>query len=72
MHNHLLIVRNKVIFPLRWKNWKENQQKRKNEEDLFSSDEDNRSNFIVDEIISKLDVNKLEKDQLVSKSMEAW
>ena len=26
----------------------------------------------MDEIISKLDVNKLEKDQLVSKSMEAW
>ena len=26
----------------------------------------------MDEIISKLDVNKLVKDQLVSKSMEAW
>ena len=47
-------------------------EKKKNEEDLFSSDEDNRSISIVDEIISKLDVNKLEKDQLVSKSMEAW
>ena len=45
---------------------------KKNEEELFSSDEDNRSISIVDEIISKLDVNKLEKDQLVSKSMEAW
>ena len=42
--------------------------KKKNEED----DEDNSSISIVDEIISKLDVNKLEKDQLVSKSMEAW
>ena len=47
-------------------------EKKKNEEDLLSSDEDNRSTSIVDEIISKLDVNKLEKDQLVSKSMEAW
>ena len=46
-------------------------EKKKNEEDLFSSNEDNRSTSIVDEI-SKLDVNKLEKDQLVSKSMEAW
>ena len=46
-------------------------EKKKNE-DLFSSNEDNRSISIVDEIISKLDVNKLEKDQLVSKSMEAW
>ena len=47
-------------------------EKKNNEEDLFSSDEDNGSISIVDEIISKLDVNKLEKDQLVSKSMEAW
>ena len=47
-------------------------EKKKNEEDLFSSNEDNGSISIVDEIISKLDVNKLEKDQLVSKSMEAW
>ena len=47
-------------------------KKKKNEEDLFSSDEDNGSISIVDEIISKLDVNKLVKDQLVSKSMEAW
>ena len=47
-------------------------KKIKNEEDLFSSDEDNGSISIVDEIISKLDVNKLVKDQLVSKSMEAW
>ena len=46
--------------------------KKKNEEDLFSSDVDNRSISIVDEIISKFDVNKLEKDQLVSKSMQAW
>ena len=42
-------------------------EKKKNEED-----EDNRSTSIEDEIIRKLDVNKLEKDQLVSKSMEAW
>ena len=47
-------------------------EKKTNEEDLFSSDEDNGSISIVDEIISKLDINKLEKDQLVSKSMEAW
>ena len=47
-------------------------KKKKNEEHLFSSDEDNGSFSIVDEIISKLDVNKLVKDQLVSKSMEAW
>ena len=47
-------------------------QKKKNEEDLFSSNEDNRSTSIVDEILSKLDVSKLEKDELVSKSMEAW
>ena len=43
-------------------------EKKKNEEDLFSSDEDSGSISIVDEIISKLDVNKLEKDQL----LEAW
>ena len=47
-------------------------EKKKNEEDLFSSDEDDGSISIVDEIISKLDVNKLVKDQLVSKSIEAW
>ena len=47
-------------------------KKKKNEEDLFPSDEENGSISIVDEIISKLDVNKLVKDQLVSKSMEAW
>ena len=46
--------------------------KKKNEEDLFSSDEENQSISIEDDIISKLDVNKLEKDQLVSKSMEVW
>ena len=50
----------------------EGNSAKKNEEDLFSSDEENGSISIVDEIISKLDVNKLEKDQLVSKSMEAW
>ena len=47
-------------------------RKKKNEEDLFPSDEDNGSISIVNEIISKLDVNKLVEDQLVSKSMEAW
>ena len=46
-------------------------EKKKNE--FFSSDEENRSNFIVDDIISKLDVSNLDvKDQLVSKSMEAF
>ena len=47
-------------------------KKKKNEEDLFPSNEKSGSISIVDEIISKLDVNKLVKDQLVSKSMEAW
>ena len=37
-------------------------------EELFFSNDENRTNSIVDEIISKLDV----KDQLMSKSMEAW
>ena len=50
-------------------------EKKKNEE-LFSSDDENRSNSIVDDIISKLDVSNLVvkdvKDQLVSKSMEAF
>ena len=50
-------------------------EKKKNEE-LFSGDDKNRSNSIVDDIISKLDVSNLDvkdvKDQLVSKSMEAW
>ena len=50
-------------------------EKTKNEE-LFSSDDENISNSIVDDIISKLDVSNLDvkdvKDQLVSKSMEAW
>ena len=41
--------------------------------ELFSSDDENRSNSIVDDIISKLDVSNLDvKDQLVSKSMEAF
>ena len=44
--------------------------------ELFSSDDENISNSIVDDIISKLDVSNLDvkdvKDQLVSKSMEAW
>ena len=50
-------------------------EKKKNEE-LFSSDDENRSNSIVDDISSELDVSNLDvkdvKDQLVSKSMEAW
>ena len=49
---------------------------KKNNEELFSSDDENRSNSIVDDIISKLDVSNLDvkdvKDQLVSKSIEAW
>ena len=49
-------------------------EKKKNE--LFSSNDENRSNSIVDDIISKLDVSNLDvkdvKDQLVSKSMEAF
>ena len=61
-----------MIFPLMEKLEGKSAEKKKNEEDLFSSYENNRSTSIVDEIISKLDVNKLEKDQLVSKSMEAW
>ena len=48
---------------------------KKTNEELFSSDDENRSNCIVDDIISKLDVSNLDvkdvKDQLVSKSMEA-
>ena len=51
-------------------------KKKKDEEELFSSDDKNRSNSIVDDIISELDVSNLDvkdvKDQLVSKSMEAW
>ena len=50
-------------------------EKKANEE-LFSSNDENRSNSIVDDIISKLDVSNLDikdvKDQLVSKSMETW
>ena len=50
-------------------------EKKKNEE-LFSSNDENRSNSIVDDIISKLDVSNLDvkdvKDQLVSKSVEAF
>ena len=47
-------------------------EKKKNEK-LFSSDDENRSNSIVDDIIRKLDVSNLDvKDQLVSKSMEAF
>ena len=45
-------------------------------EELFSRDNENRSNSIVDDIISKLDVSNLDvkdvTDQLVSKSMEAF
>ena len=63
MHNHHLIMRNI------------SQQKRKINEELYSSDDENRSNSIVDDIFSKLDVSNLDvedvKDQLVSESMEA-
>ena len=50
--------------------------KKKQNAELFSSNDKNRSNSIVDDIISKLDVSNLDvkdvKDQLVSKSMEAF
>ena len=49
-------------------------EKKKNE--LFPSNDKNRLNSIVDDIISKLDVSNLDvkdvKNQLVSKSMEAF
>ena len=49
---------------------------KKTNEELFSSNDENRSNSIVDDIINKLDVSNLDvkdfKDQLVSKSMEAF
>ena len=65
-----------ISFPIKGKCWKENQQKRKKNEELLSSDDKNRSNSIVDDIISKLDVSNLDvkdvKYQLVSKSMEAF
>ena len=76
MHNHHLIMRNNMIFlfPIKGICSKKSQQKRKKE--LFSSNDENRSNSIVDDIISKLDVSNLDvkdvKDQLVSKSMEAF
>ena len=54
----------------------EKSAEKKTNEELFSSDDENRSNSIVDDIISKLDVSNLDvkniKDQLVSKSMEAF
>ena len=50
-------------------------EKKKNEE-LFSSDDETKSNSIVDDIICNLDISNLDvknvKDQLVSKSMEAF
>ena len=50
-------------------------EKKKNEE-LFSSDDETKSNSIVDDIIHNLDISNLDvnnvKDQLVSKSMEAF
>ena len=50
-------------------------EKKKNEE-LFSSNDETRSNSIVDDIIHNLDISNLDvknvKDQLVSKSMEAF
>ena len=49
-------------------------EKKKNEE-LFSSDDETKSNSITDDIIRNLDLSNLDvknvKDQLVSKSMEA-
>ena len=50
-------------------------EKKKNEE-LFSSDDETKSNSIIDDIIRNLDISNLDvknvKDQLVSKSMEAF
>ena len=50
-------------------------EKKKNEE-LFSSNDETKSNSIIDDIISNLDLSNLDvknvKDQLVSKSMEAF
>ena len=50
-------------------------EKKKNEE-LFSSDDETKSNSIIDDIIRNLDLSNLDvknvKDQLVSKSMEAF
>ena len=50
-------------------------EKKKNEE-LFSSDDETKSNSIIDDIICNLDISNLDvknvKDQLVSKSMEAF
>ena len=50
-------------------------EKKKNEE-LFSSNDETKSNSIVDDIIRNLDISNLDvknvKDQLVSKSMEAF
>ena len=45
-----------------------NSEERIKSEELFSSNDENRSNSIVDDIISKLDI----KDPLVAKSMEAY
>ena len=50
-------------------------EKKKNEE-LFSSDDETKSNSIIDDIIHNVDLSNLDvknvKDQLVSKSMEAF
>ena len=50
-------------------------EKKKNEE-LFSSDDETKSNSIIDDIIHNLDISNLDvknvNDQLVSKSMEAF
>ena len=49
-------------------------EKKKNE--LFSSDDETKSNSIIDDIIRNLGLSNLDvknvKDQLVSKSMEAF
>ena len=45
-----------------------NSEEKIKSEELFSSDNENRSNSIVDDIISKLDI----KDPLAVKSMEAY
>ena len=63
------------IFSQREKLEGKSAEKKKNEE-LFSSDDETKSNSIVDDIIHNLDISNLDvknvKDQLVSKSMKAF
>ena len=76
MHNHHLIMRSKMIFlfPKKGKSRKESQQKRRKMRSY--SPVIMKSNSIIDDIIHNLDLSNLDvknvKDQLVSKSMEAF